>query len=78
MPALAATLLLAMPIERWSLRVSQGMPDDEAADVVGLAWAGVIELGQTVTGVQQAPDLAAGIEVPSSVSQFVRNPKGLG
>lgn len=70
---LAATMLLAMPIERWSLRVSEEMPDD----VAGPAWAGVIQLGQTVTGVLPAPDLTAGIEVPSSVSQFVRSPGGL-
>lgn len=74
---LAATMLLAMPIERWSLRVSEAMPDDDPSDVAGPAWAGVIQLGQSVTGVLPAPDLTATTEVPRSVSQFVRSPRGL-
>lgn len=74
---LAATMLLAMPIERWSLRVSEEMPDDEAEDVAGPAWAGVIQLGQIVTGVLPAPDLGAGIDVPSSVTAFAHSPRGL-
>lgn len=74
---LAATMLLAMPIERWSLRVSEDMPDDEPSDVAGDAWAGVIQLGQSVTGVLPAPDLRPGIEAPGSVAAFARAPHGL-
>ncbi|WP_458814282.1 pyridoxamine 5'-phosphate oxidase family protein [Leucobacter sp. HY1908] len=74
---LAATMLLAMPIERWSLRVSEEMPDDEPGDIAGPAWAGVIELGPTVSGVLPAPDLNEGIAMPASVTEFTRSPRGL-
>lgn len=64
---LAATLVLALPIERWSLKISDGWPEDPEADVVGPAWAGVVR-SRTRFGVPEpAPDLRAGIEVPASV-----------
>lgn len=64
---LAATLVLAMPIEQWSLRISQELPDDEDDDVAGPAWAGVVPV-RTIHGPPvAAPDLRAGITVPGSV-----------
>ena len=64
---LAATLLLTMPIERWSLKVSDGWPEDPESDVAGPAWAGVVPMTTTYGQPQPAPDLAAGIGVPPSV-----------
>jgi len=64
---LAATLVLALPIEQWSLKVSDGWPEDPPDDVTGEAWAGVVPL---VTGYGEpaaAPDLRDGIGVPESV-----------
>ncbi len=43
---LAATLVLSLPIEDWSLKVSAGWPEDEADDVAGPAWAGVVPVRQ--------------------------------
>lgn len=65
---LAATLVLAMPIVEWSLKVSDGWPEDEEADVAGDTWAGVVPLTPR-RGVEPlpAPDLRPGIEVPPSV-----------
>ena len=64
---LAATLVLAMPLEQWSLRLSQDWPDDEDGDVAGPAWAGVVPV-RTVHGQPRpAPDLREGIDVPPSV-----------
>jgi hypothetical protein len=64
---LEATLVLALPIEQWSLKVSDGWPDDDAADIAGDAWAGVVPL-LTGRGVPvAAPDLRAGIGVPPSL-----------
>ena len=64
---LAATLVLAMPIELWSLRISQDWPEDDASDVAGPAWAGVVPV-ETVHGrPRPAPDLRSGIDVPPSV-----------
>ena len=65
---IAATQVLALPIETWSLKVSDGWPEDPPEDVAGDAWAGVVPI---VTGYAQprpAPDLRAGITVPASVT----------
>ena len=64
---LAATLMLALPIERWSLKVSAGWPDDPPEDVAGPAWAGVVPLGTGYGAPRPAPDLRPGIPVPPSV-----------
>jgi nitroimidazol reductase NimA-like FMN-containing flavoprotein (pyridoxamine 5'-phosphate oxidase superfamily) len=64
---LDATLVLALPIAEWSLKVSDGWPDDPPEDVAGDAWAGVVPL---VTGrgtPRPAPDLRAGIPMPRSL-----------
>ena len=69
---LAATLILAMPIEEWSLKISAGWPEDEDADVAGDAWAGVVPLPPRRYDVPQpAPDLRPGIETPPSVARLL-------
>ena len=64
---LAATLVLAMPIDTWSLRVSESWPEDEPSDVAGDAWAGVVPVRTVCGDPLPAPDLRAGIAVPESV-----------
>jgi uncharacterized protein len=64
---LAATLVLAMPIEEWSLKVSDGWPEDPPEDVAGDAWAGVVPLTLVAGEPHSAPDLRPGIDVPGSV-----------
>jgi nitroimidazol reductase NimA-like FMN-containing flavoprotein (pyridoxamine 5'-phosphate oxidase superfamily) len=64
---LAATLVLRMPIGQWSLKVSDGWPEDEEDDLADDAWAGVIPLRITPGDPLSAPDLRPGIPVPSSV-----------
>lgn len=61
------TMVLSLPIEEWSLKVSDGWPDDEPEDIEGPAWAGVIPLTQHAGAALPAPDLRAGIPVPPSV-----------
>ena len=68
----AATLVLALPIDDWSLKVSAGWPEDEPEDVAGPAWAGVVPLHQTYDAPLPAPDLAPGIDVPPSVAALGR------
>ncbi|MCU1558236.1 MAG: putative flavin-nucleotide-binding protein [Microbacteriaceae bacterium] len=70
---LAATLILRMTIEEWSLKVSAGWPEDEAADVAGGAWAGVLPTASGFTAANSAPDLAEGIPVPDSVKKLLEN-----
>jgi len=67
---LAATLVLAMPVEQWSLKVSEGWPEDEPSDVGGDAWAGVVPLRLAPGEPLPAPDLRPGIEVPASVRRL--------
>ncbi len=71
---LAATMVLAMPIAEWSLKVSDGWPEDPDDDVAGEAWAGVVPLttARASTAVP-APDLRAGIPVPPSVRRLLES-----
>lgn len=64
---LDATLVLALPITEWSLKVSEKWPEDLAEDLDGDAWAGVLPLVARYGQPQPAPDLKPGIEVPGSV-----------
>jgi len=64
---LAATMVLAMPIQDWSLKISGAWPTDPADDVAGGTWAGVIPFHVQYGDPQPAPDLRAGIGVPASV-----------
>src|SRR5215471_19177226 len=67
---LAKTLVLALPITEWSLKVSDGWPDDPGEDVAGDAWAGVVPLAVACGEAAPAPDLRPGIEVPPSVRRL--------
>jgi hypothetical protein len=66
---LAATLVLAMPIgaDNWSLKVSDGWPDDDADDVAAGGWAGVVPISMTYGEPLRAPDCDPGIAVAPSV-----------
>ena len=68
---LAATMVLSMPIQEWSMKVSAGWPDDEQDDIAGTAWAGVIPFHLRLGDPQPAPDLRAGIGIPRSVTAMV-------
>jgi nitroimidazol reductase NimA-like FMN-containing flavoprotein (pyridoxamine 5'-phosphate oxidase superfamily) len=64
---LSATLVLELPITEWSLKVSDGWPEDPDEDIAGDAWAGVVPLVPRYAAPQPAPDLRDGIPVPASV-----------
>jgi len=64
---LAATLVMVLPIERWSLKVSDKWPEDFEDDVAGPAWAGIVPRIHTYGAPVAAPDLREGIDVPPSV-----------
>ena len=64
---LAATMVLSMPIQDWSMKISGSWPTDPADDVAGGAWAGLVPFQAQVGDPQPAPDLRAGIPVPASV-----------
>ena len=57
---LAATLVLALPITEWSLKISDGWPDDPDDDIAGDAWAGVVPMTRGYAAPRPAPICAAG------------------
>ena len=67
---LAATLVMALPLRRWSLKISDGWPDDPDDDVEGPAWAGIVPRRRVYGAPVAAPDLRAGIEIPDSVGNL--------
>jgi hypothetical protein len=69
---LAATLVLALPLDDWSLKISAGWPEDEDDDVAGPAWAGVVPVREVYGEPLAAPDLRDGIAVPASVRSLGR------
>ena len=71
---LSATLVFALPIEEWSLKISDGWPDDPPEDVAGDAWAGVVPLAPAYGAPVAAPDLRAGIALPHSVGRLAGTP----
>jgi len=68
---LAATLVLRMTVSEWTLKVSEGWPEDGPADVAGQAWAGTLPLRTGYERAIPAPDLAAGILLPGSVRNLL-------
>lgn len=71
---LAATLLLEMPIETWSMKVSDDWPEDTAQDVSGPAWAGVVPISRAYGVPIPAPDLSADRPLPDSVKALSSSP----
>ena len=54
---LAATSVLALPLLEWSVKISDGPPDDDPADLDAPVWAGVVPLSLTAGAPVDAPDL---------------------
>ncbi|MHB1510813.1 MAG: pyridoxamine 5'-phosphate oxidase family protein [Acidimicrobiales bacterium] len=69
---LGKTMVLAIQIEKWSLKISNGWPEDGPEDLAGSAWAGVVPLIERAGVPIAAPDLRIGIPVPPSVSALIQ------
>jgi len=67
---LAATLVLSLPIVEWSVKVSDGPPDDATEDLVLPVWAGVVPLHETFGAPVATAGLPAGIPVPGYVGRW--------
>ncbi|OBB08417.1 flavin-nucleotide-binding protein [Mycobacteriaceae bacterium 1482268.1] len=76
---LAATLPLRLPIgtDNWSLKISNGWPDDADDDIAGDAWAGLIPMSVAYGAPLPAPDLRPGIPVPESVRAMTGAPPSI-
>ncbi len=55
---LAATLVLRLPLAEWSVKVSDGPPADDAADLDVAAWAGVVPIREVLGDPVPAPTCA--------------------
>lgn len=66
----ARTLVLALPIDHWSLKVADGWPSD-AADPSAEGWAGVVPLVTTWGEPLTAPSLHPSTSVPDEVRALV-------
>lgn len=71
---LAATAVLTLPLDTWSIRVSDGWPDDGPDDLDGSAWAGIVRPARLEVEAVTAPDLRDGIPVPPSVQALLADP----
>lgn len=69
---LAATLVLALPItaDNWSLKISDGWPEDDADDVAAGGWAGVVPVTTSYGEPLRAPDCDPAIPVARSVQMM--------
>ena len=66
---LNATTLLALPLETFSIKSSNGPPDDARRDVDTPIWAGVIPFELTAGEPEPAPDMVADIPLPGYLKQ---------
>ncbi len=75
---LAATLVMTLPIgeSNWSLKVSDGWPEDPESDVAAGVWGGVVPLSMVYGEPQAAPDCDASIPVPPSVLRMANTELG--
>lgn len=69
---LAATKVLALPIDQASAKIRTGDPNDDPADITSDTWAGTIPLEVVAGAPIPAGDLPAGIPVPPSVRSVLR------
>jgi nitroimidazol reductase NimA-like FMN-containing flavoprotein (pyridoxamine 5'-phosphate oxidase superfamily) len=69
---LAATLVLSLPLAEWSVKVSDGPPEDAEEDLELPYWAGVVPLREVAGPPQPAPDLRGTPSVPSYVASWTR------
>lgn len=67
---IAATLVLALPLTEWSVKVSDGPPNDLPEDVDRPVWAGVLPLREVAGTPLDAPDLRSPHPVPAYVERW--------
>jgi nitroimidazol reductase NimA-like FMN-containing flavoprotein (pyridoxamine 5'-phosphate oxidase superfamily) len=67
---LGATTVLALPLDEWSVKVSDGPPDDAEDDLDRPVWAGVVPLQRGWGEPVAAPDLRFDLPVPAYVGTW--------
>jgi hypothetical protein len=69
---LAATIVLSLPLDETSVKISDGPPEDPPEDVDLRVWAGSIPLRESFGAPVAAPDLRFDLPVPEYVTRWVR------
>lgn len=69
---LAATMILAFPLDEVSAKVRTGPPVDDAEDLALPIWAGTIPCVEALGDPLPSPDVPAGAPLPSSVRGLIR------
>ncbi|MBU8811451.1 pyridoxamine 5'-phosphate oxidase family protein [Mycolicibacterium goodii] len=74
---LAATLALKLAIgdDNWSLKISDGWPEDADTDIAAGGWAGIVPLTMQYGTPLPAPDVEAGTPLPPSVRGMTGEPR---
>jgi nitroimidazol reductase NimA-like FMN-containing flavoprotein (pyridoxamine 5'-phosphate oxidase superfamily) len=72
---LAQTMLLALPLAEWSLKVSDAPPDDAEDDLDLPVWAGVLPLREEAGAPVPAPDLRGAPPVPAYLASWTGPPR---
>ena len=67
---LAATTLLRMPLREWSVKVSDGWPDDPVEDLHEPVWAGVLPIESAFGTPVATPDLHEPYEPPPYLARW--------
>lgn len=67
---LAATILLRMPLREWSVKVSDGWPDDPIEDLQEPVWAGVVAIESAFGTPVPTPGLQEIYEPPPYVAHW--------
>ena len=67
---LAKTMVLSLPLDEWSVKVSDGPPDDEPTDLDRPVWAGVVPMRVAWGDPVEAPDLRGDHPVPGYVRRW--------
>jgi nitroimidazol reductase NimA-like FMN-containing flavoprotein (pyridoxamine 5'-phosphate oxidase superfamily) len=62
---LNATMLLSLPLQRFSVKTRSGPPDDPANERAAPVWAGVVPLSLQAGPPEPAPDLPEGLATPA-------------
>ena len=65
---LAATSVLSLPLTEWSVKISDGPPDDDPSDLDAPVWAGVVPLSLVSGDPVDAPDLRGDLNPGPSVT----------
>lgn len=70
---LRKTGVVSMPIDIVSAKVSDGPPEDDAADLGTGVWAGVVPVSISFGPPVPSPDLEPGLDIPDYLTEFRRS-----